>query len=345
MATIYLVMKQNIIFIALLSLLVFASCDKNPYHKKVSNIDVEYSILPFYSEIQKLAEDTSSNTEMILRAKYGQFFDSYLFDVRKNFDIQDTNRASIAKHFIEDHWISDLYVKSDSAYKKNESMYNKKIHSALRYYKYYFPHRTIPQLCTFISGINYSMAIDSNLIAIGIDKYIGEDCDLYASMNMESYIRKNLRPEKLVPDLMRAMAENDFPHAFQEDYLLSKMIQCGRYQYFVKCMLPDEPDSVLWGYTAKQMEFCNKSEGEFWKYFVGNGNLLFTTDYMIQKRFLDDGPFTVVFTKDSPARIGQWIGFKIVESYMQNNPQKSLDDLFSLTSSQEIMSNAKYNPK
>ena len=123
------------------------------------------------------------------------------------------------------------------------------------------------------------------------------------------------------------------------------MLQCGRYQYFVKCMLPDEPDSVLWGYSAKQMEFCKKSEGEFWKYFVGSGNLLFTTDYMIQKRFLDDGPFTVVFTKDSPSRVGQWIGFKIVESYMKNNPEKTLEDLFMITSSQEIMSNAKYNPK
>lgn len=338
-------MKQTIIFIALLSLISLSSCDKNPYHKKVSNIDVEYSILPFSADIQKLATDTTSNTENKLREQYGQFFDTYLFDIRKNFDIQDTNRSAIAKQFVSDHWIAELYVLSDSSFKANESMYNKKIHNALQYYKYYFPTREIPQFCTFITGVNYSMAIDSNLIAIGIDKYIGADCGLYATMNMESYIRKNLRPEKLVPDLMRTMAENDFPNAFTEDYLLSKMIQCGRYQYFVKCMLPDEPDSVLWGYSAKQMDFCEKSEGEFWKYFVGSGNLLFTTDYMIQKRFLDDGPFTVVFTKDSPSRVGQWIGFKIVESYMKNNPEKTLEDLFMISSSQEIMSKAKYNPK
>ncbi len=324
---------------------VFSSCDKNPYHKKVSHIDVEYSILPFHSEIEQLANDSTRNVENTLNKTYGQFFDTYLFDIRKNFDIQDTNRSAIAKQFVEDRWIAELYVLSDSSFKVNESTYNKKIHKALQYYKYYFPNPEIPQFCTFITGVNYSMAIDSNLIAIGIDKYIGADCGLYTSMNMESYIRRNLRPEKLVPDLMRSMAENDFPNAFTEDYLLAKMLQCGRYQYFVKCMLPDEPDSVLWGYSAKQMEFCEKSECEFWKYFVGSGNLLFTTDYMIQKRFLDDGPFTVVFTKESPSRVGQWVGFKIVESYMQNNPEKTLEDLFMITSSQEIMSNAKYNPK
>lgn len=338
-------MKQYIFFIALLSLNFFSSCDKNPYRKNVSNIEVEYSIMPFHSEIVQLANDSTFKVENTLRKTYGQFFDTYLFDIRKNFDIEDTNRSAIAKQFVEDRWVADLYLLSDSSFKANETMYNKKIYNALQYYKYYFPNRNIPQFCTFITGVNYSMAIDSNLIAIGIDKYIGAECGLYASMNMESYIRRNLRPNKLVPDLMRSMAENDFPNVFTEDYLLAKMLQCGRYQYFVKCMLPDEPDSVLWGYSAKQMEFCKKSEGEFWKYFVGSGNLLFTTDYMIQKRFLDDGPFTVVFTKDSPSRVGQWIGFKIVESYMKNNPEKTLEDLFMITSSQEIMSNAKYNPK
>ena len=66
---------------------------------------------------------------------------------------------------------------------------------------------------------------------------------------------------------------------------------------------------------------------------------------MTQKRFVEDGPFTIVFTKDSPARVGQWIGFKIVESYMQNNPQTTLEELFSIRSSKEIMSKARYNPK
>jgi uncharacterized protein YjaZ len=52
-----------------------------------------------------------------------------------------------------------------------------------------------------------------------------------------------------------------------------------------------------------------------------------------------------VFTKESPARVGQWIGFKIVESFMKNNPEITLQDLFSIRSSKEIMSKAKYNPK
>jgi len=51
-----------------------------------------------------------------------------------------------------------------------------------------------------------------------------------------------------------------------------------------------------------------------------------------------------VFTKESPGKIGQWIGFKIVESYMKQNPQTTLEELFSIESAQEIMRKSKYNP-
>ena len=114
--------------------------------------------------------------------------------------------------------------------------------------------------------------------------------------------------------------------------------------YFVKCMLPETPDTVLWGYTARQLEFCEKSEGEFWKYFVSTDNTLFSSDYMTIKRFIDDGPFTPVFTKESPGKIGQWIGFRIVESFMKKNPTVTLEELFAIESAQEIMRKSKYNP-
>lgn len=337
--------NKYILLVALFSLL-FCGCDKNPYHKKVSNIKVDYTFVPFHSDVQKIIETPTEEYYQDLENKYGDFLRSYTMDMRRVMQISDScSNSNALCTFFSDKWISELYQISDSIFCKNKDFYDKEISNALKYYKYYFPKKEIPEFYTFITGVNYSMAIDSNIIAIGIDKYLGTDCDFYNSMVMESYIKKNMIPEKMPSDLMRAIAESEFPKPFEEDYLLATMLQHGRYQYFVKCMLPDEPDSLLWGYSAKQMDFCQKSEGEFWKYLISTDNLLFTTDYMTQKRFVDDGPFTVVFTKESPARIGQWIGFKIIESFMKNNPDVTLEDLFSIQSSKEIMSKAKYNPK
>ncbi|MCQ2959199.1 MAG: hypothetical protein MJ198_03305 [Bacteroidales bacterium] len=336
--------KHFCIFILFLCFL--SGCDKNPYHKNISGIDADFQTIPFHTEIKKAALNSSDDEFNKLQKKYGDFLNTYISDIRQIMRIPDScSNKEVLKTFVSDTWINELYQLSDSVLTENQDVWNKKISQALKYYKYYFPDKEIPDFYTFISGVNYSMAIDSNIIAIGIDKYLGANCDFYNSMIMESYIKKNMIPEKVPADVMRAMAESEFPEKFDEDYLLAIMLQHGRYQYFVKCMLPDEPDSLLWGFSAKQMVFCEKSEGEFWKYLISTDNILFTTDYMTQKRFIDDGPFTIVFSKDSPARVGQWIGFKIIESFMQNNPDVSLEELFSIQSSKEIMSKAKYNPK
>ena len=349
-------MKIKTIITILGALVALTSCNKNPYHRNVSDITVDVSIAPFYLDVQNLGKNPTPQNLEKMQHTYGTFFDIFLADLQKNSMIStstDTSKTAVVAKFVNDEWIQELYKISDSTYKANEDMLCKKIENAFQYYKYYFPNKEIPKLYAFITGINYSMAIDSNIIAIGIDKYLGPDCSIYQTMTMESYIKRNMYVEKLPADLMRALAENTFPNAFEENYLLANMIQCGRYQYFMKCMLPDEPDTVLWGYTQKQLEFCQNSEGEFWKYLISTNvetaqkseTILFSTDYMLQKRFLDDGPFTTIFSKESPARIGQWIGFKIVESFMKNNPEVTLNDLFAISSSKEIMSKAKYNPK
>ncbi len=339
-------MKLNICSIFAIISLLFFSCERNPYHKPVSDIAVTIEKYSFHTEMYDLGMNPSQEKYEAMRQKYGEFFSLYLQDIRRTMMIADTvSDIAVARLFAHDEWMAELYRLGDSVLQKHDTQLKKKIENAFQYYKYYFPENDLPKIYTIITGVNYSMLIDSGCVAIGVDKYLGQNCSFYNSVNMESYIRRNLNPEKIPADLMRAVAEGDFSDAFEEDYLLANMIQCGRYQYFMKCMLPDEPDTLLWGFTEKQLQFCEKSEGEFWKFFIGTENLLFSTDRMVQKRFLDDGPFTVVFTKDSPARIGQWIGYKIVESYMKNNPQVSLKDLFSIRSSKEIMSKAKYNPK
>ena len=338
-------MKNNL-FILLAILIGCVSCDKNPYHRDVSDIQVEFKTVPFHTEVQKVGMDNDEEGFRVLQEKYGDFLKTYIADVGRMTGVPENRTELNTLHtFIINKWIQELYHLSDSALQVNQKSMDEEMTNALKYFKYYFPEKVIPEFYTFITGVNYSMAIDSNIIAIGIDKYLGKDNDFYNSMTIESYIKRNMVPEKIPADAMRALAESEFPDGFEEDYLLATMIQCGRYQYFVKCMLPDEPDTLLWGFTQKQLEFCEKSEGEFWKYLISTENMLFSSDYMMQKRFIDDGPFTIVFTKESPARVGQWIGFKIVESFMKNNPDVSLSDLFAIKSSKEIMSKAKYNPK
>jgi hypothetical protein len=80
-----------------------------------------------------------------------------------------------------------------------------------------------------------------------------------------------------------------------------------------------------------------------WAYLAEH-KLLFSTVRMDIKRFIDDGPYTSVFTDQSPARTGVWLGWQIVRSYMKENPEVKLAELLNNADFQSILNNSGYQP-
>jgi hypothetical protein len=60
---------------------------------------------------------------------------------------------------------------------------------------------------------------------------------------------------------------------------------------------------------------------------------------------MGEAPFTSYFANESPGRAAGWLGFRIVESYMARNRDKSLGLLMNEVDIQEILEKAKYNPE
>ena len=74
--------------------------------------------------------------------------------------------------------------------------------------------------------------------------------------------------------------------------------------------------------------------------------MLFSTETKLNKRFLEMAPFSKFYRSEdtlSPGRIGAWIGWQIVRSYMKHN-DVSLQQLLK-TPSEEVYKNSKYKPK
>jgi hypothetical protein len=152
-----------------------------------------------------------------------------------------------------------------------------------------------------------------------------------------------MHPEKIVADAMYAWAVTEWPKADNANSLLSQMIHEGKMMYFLDAMLPQMHDSLKIGYTKKQLDFCRKDEASMWT-FLAEHKLLFTTDRMSIKRYIDDGPYTSSFTEKSPARTGVWIGWQIIRSFMAKHPEKKLPDLMSNNDFQGILNQSGYQP-
>ena len=71
---------------------------------------------------------------------------------------------------------------------------------------------------------------------------------------------------------------------------------------------------------------------------------LFKTESKILTSYLNDGPFTAEVSQNAPARLGTWMGWQITKSYMQHNPDVTLQQLLEDGDAQKILENSYYKP-
>jgi len=154
----------------------------------------------------------------------------------------------------------------------------------------------------------------------------------------------NMYREKIPSDCIMAWALSEYEFNDSTDNLLSNMVYNGQIMFYVKSMLPHQPDSLIMGFTGDEMNFCRNNEARMWEYLIEN-KLLFETERSVIRKFTGDGPFTKDFTSESPARAAVWLGWRIVESYSENNPKLSLKDIIEVRDYQKILTLSKYDPR
>jgi hypothetical protein len=144
------------------------------------------------------------------------------------------------------------------------------------------------------------------LLAIGLDKYLGKNEPLYRQAGMYDYLLVNMHPGKIPSDCMNYWGETEFMFNDSVNNLVANMIYKGRLLYFTKAMLPDEPDSLNWGFSSENLKYLASSEKSMWAYLVEHKLLL--TDRFTINKFILEGPFTkVLVVNPLPVLLYGWV--------------------------------------
>jgi hypothetical protein len=153
-----------------------------------------------------------------------------------------------------------------------------------------------------------------------------------------------MQKEYMVSDAMKGWAESDYAIDETSARMVDFMISEGRLIYFLEKVMPDAQDTIRTGYSKKQLEWCNANEKQIWSFFIEN-KLLFSIDPNLMNKYVNDGPTTNGFPKESPGNIGKFIGWKIVRSYMKNHPETSLRQLMEEKELVKVFNESKYKPE
>jgi hypothetical protein len=322
-------------------IVLLASCTRNPLKINVSNVSVNLKIKHLDVDLLKLKQDQMQTAIPALKNSYGEFFDIFTYRMIAIGGAEQPNFPELLYSFVSDTLIRKL--ETNVAQKVDTVQLRNELETAFKHYKYYFSQKELPTVYTCISGFNQSVVIYEKLIGVSLDKYMGVGSPFYEQLGLPAYKRKNMYPGKMVSDMMQGWADAEWPKSDNDNSLLGNMIQQGKVLYFMDAMLPDLNDTLKIGFSKKQFGFCRENEAKMWTYLAEH-KMLFTTDRMSIKRFIDDGPYTAAFSEESPARTGVWLGWQIVRSYMKQNKDVKLSDLMSNTNYQSILNQSGYQP-
>jgi len=217
--------------------------------------------------------------------------------------------------------------------------------TAFKYFAYHFPEYSLPQPYTYISGCDYQHPViyTDSVLLIGLDNYLGEEFPGYQSLNIPMFVRSRMIPENIAPDCLRAIISSKVQPPAGNMNLLDYMLTEGRKLYLLEAMFPaKEKENLLIGYSREKFQWALTHEKDVWAALVGN-RLLYTTNAEVITEFMMDAPFTSGFGKDSPGRIGAFIGWQIIRSYM-NQTDAALQSLIMPENSQEILTRSGYKP-
>lgn len=328
-------------FLPLFLIVIFFSCTRNPLKINVSTINTELNIKHLDIDLLKLKKGEMAAALPVLKNKYDGFFDLFTYRMINIGGAEQENFPEMLNSFVSDTLIRQL--QKNVADKIDTLQLRQDLLMAFKHYKYYFPKKELPVIYTCISGFNQSVVTAEMLVGISLDKYLGSNSRFYQQLGLPLYKRRNMHPGRIVPEVMYAWAVTEWPKTDNANNLLSQMIHEGKMLYFMDAMLPEMSDTLKIGFTKKQLDYCVKSEASMWT-FLAEQKLLFTTERMNIKRFIDDGPNTTTFTDQSPARTGAWLGWQVVRSYMKQHKDVQLSDLMNNADFQLILNQSGYQP-
>jgi hypothetical protein len=335
----------------LLPVLILMCCASSCKHKNVpdvSHIAVNVQIDRFDQALYKLDTNNIQSGLQQLANAYPAFLPAYIEHIMNFGPYSDSSKLiQLQSRMLVSN--ADFRVLQDSinAHFPDLEPLEKDLAQSFRYIKYYIPSFPLPQKVVAFSSVisNYGAVTVDSVLGIGLDMYLGKDFPIYPMLpDYPMYMVRKFSPEYITTNCIQVLAQQAYPGAQAGEQLVNQLVSAGKQQYFLEQVLPETEDSIRFGYTKTQMEWCHDNELLIWQYFVQQ-NLLYKSDWQSNMHFMNDGPSTQGMPEDAPGRIGPFVGWKIVKEYMKHHPEVTLQKLMENKDAMQIFSQSKYRPK
>lgn len=324
-------MIRRIIFYFSSLILLITSCTSNRLEVDVSKTNVQITFINLDSMlvnsprtvIPLLFEKYASSSEGVLAYQLGHCLGIGGF--------KDNGSLDRIELYIKDPYIKRLESEISSTF-KSKSEIQTKIIDGFKHLNFHFPSSKIPNKVFYINSLFVSnVYCSSTEVGIGLDRYLGANTEVIKELPSQEFfqwmkesMRKEYIPRDVLCEWIASKIVKEVDGAF-----VDKMIRWGKIIYLTEAAFPKMDKHLLFRYTKNGYDWAEHNETSIWKYIV-NEELLFSKNERDHANFLNEGPFTVGLPEKSPDRLGQYLGWRMVHDFMDNNESVSLQQLINI---------------
>lgn len=206
------------------------------------------------------------------------------------------------------------------------------LEAALKRFHYYFPNYQLPkQLIYFVGPLEtYGNVVTKDGLAIGLQLYMGAKSSWYYSEQINAiyptYISRQFSPEYIPVNSIQNLLNDYEPIMLNGKNVLTQLIEVGKRQYLLKQCMPATADTILFGYTANQLNAIRDNASAIWT-FIASQNRLYSVDPNDTRPLLTEAPYNDYFGENIPGNVGKYIGYRIVNAWMDQQKGKAKEDL------------------
>ena len=316
------------IFIVFLVLTVLYACNENDkIEEEISTINVDLNVARFDKQFAEAkAEDLPG-----LKQQYPYLFPQQYADSVWVAKLNDTIQKEL---FEEVQKIFPDFSEEEAG-----------LIALFQHIKFYFPKVPVPSVVTLTSDVQYDtrVVLTDTLLLLGLDNYLGAEHRFYE--RIPKYVAAQLDKKYLVSDVASAFT-NKVVQRQKDRSFLAQMIFYGKQLYLKDKLMPSASDANKIGYNQDQFDWAVANEEPMWRNFIEQEHL-YSTDRQLASRFLDPAPFSKfgleLIDNESPGRVGRYIGWQIVQAFMDKNDVTVLELLG--IPAEEIFKKSNFKPQ
>lgn len=309
----------------ILFILLFTSCEENEWDVQIQDDPVKVKIVNVDSAFMHTDLEAIDELNDLFINELG---DAYKAEVSNNiYHPFDSAAPYMLKKFYENEFISALEKEKQ---KIAESRVNqiKTFEQALNYLNYHFPDIDLPKQIVLMNNMFSGVLLSDEQIFVGLERFLNHELDLIQSVptdQLHNWQKEDMDIAYLARDMILPWIQ---VHLFdqKDEHLAYHIVQAGKVLTVLQAVFPKRSEPYILRYSEEDMEWANQNEQQFWDYLVKEQKL-FENDMRDKANFLNEAPYTVGLPDKGPDRLGQFLGFQMVKSYLKQNKGLSLPEL------------------